>query len=191
MISRLQLKYSLTVLFIVIFVTAVVGGGIYYSIRAALLYHLPEPTEQGLTFAVLFGDVNRFLLAVLPVVLVMVIAVSLIFLSKITSPEMRLEKSLRALTNGDFSVETESRRGEELATLVRLVNQVKEKLSRTMIEEKEIADKVFVVANQILQAAEKPNANKAEIARLAGELIAPLEQLQIIIARHKVNRPIE
>ena len=37
-----QIKYMLMVLFIVAFVSAVIGGGIYYTVKAGLSYQLPD-----------------------------------------------------------------------------------------------------------------------------------------------------
>ncbi|MFH1825402.1 MAG: HAMP domain-containing protein [Candidatus Firestonebacteria bacterium] len=185
---KFQIKYVLIVIFVVGLVSIIIGGGIYYTIKTEVSYRLPDVSEQGLTTSIIFSGVNNFLIVLVPVLFIIVVIVSILLLSRIASPVSRVIKELQALGKGDFTVEVEKRSGEELADLIKVVNESKENLSRMIVSEKELIDKILVIANDLLKECDKEKINKEKVLVLIKKMQLGLDKVQIALSRYRINK---
>ena len=186
-----QIKYMLMVLFIVAFVSAVIGGGIYYTIKAGLSYNLPDVGEHTLTSAMLFSEVNGFLTVLLPVMLIFVALVSLVILHKIAGPEYKLGKSLSAFAQGDFTFTTELVKGDELVNLIKILNHAKKNLSNMVNEEINLVNTTISTADELFREISTEKMKKDKILILVQNLQSSLEKLQVVMNRYKIEKTIK
>lgn len=186
--NKFQIKYIAMVIIVVGLVSVVIGGGIYYSIISEVIYRMPDVSDQGLTKSVIFSSVNSFLLVWIPVLFVIVVAISVFLLGRIASPLSRLGKEMQALGKGDFTIETESRKGEELTELVKLVNEAKKNLSKMILVQKEQMNDVLVVANDLLKECEKDKINREKVADLVEKMQSGLDHVQISLSKYRINK---
>lgn len=189
--SKFQIKYMLMVLIIVIISSAVIGGGVYLIIKNEVKSKLPDVAEQALTSALIFSEVDSFLVVFIPLLLVLVALVSLVLLHKIAGPEYRLEQHLDAMARGDFTFSSEVRKGEEFAALIKKLKYTKESLSEMILEEREYVNRLLSVANDILHVVEKRDFKKDNLKDKIEELTSVLEQLQILMTRYHISRPVK
>ncbi|MEK6646447.1 MAG: hypothetical protein AABY84_07225 [Candidatus Firestonebacteria bacterium] len=186
-----QIKYMLMVLFIVAFVSAVIGGGIYYTVKAGLSYQLPDVGEHTLTSTMLFSEVNSFLTVLLPVMFVFVALVSLVILHKIAGPEYKLEKSLSAFALGDFTLTTELIKGDELVKLIKILNNAKKNLSNMVSEEINLVNTTISTADELFREISADKMKKDRVLSLIKDLQSSLEKLQVVMNRYKIEKTIK
>lgn len=189
--SKFQIKYMIMVLLIVAVSSSVIGGGVYFIIKSEVQSQLTDIAEQTLKSAVIFSEVNSFLLVLIPVLFILIALVSLLLLHKIAGPEYRLEQHLQSMARGDFTFSSEVIKGEELAALVKTLKYTKECLSAMILEERELVNKLLLTANDILRELDKKELKKEIISKQINELASVLEQLQILMTRYHISKPVK
>lgn len=185
---KFQIKYIAMVIVVVGLVSIVIGGGIYYSVISEINYKLSDVSEQGITKSVIISSVNNFLFVWIPVLFIIVVVISVLLLGRIASPLSRLGKEMQALGKGDFTVDTEKRKGEELAELIKLVNEAKRNLSKMILAQKEQMNEILVIANDLLKECDKDKINREKVTSLIKKMQTSLDQVQISLSKFRINK---
>lgn len=186
--KTLALKYTLMLLTIVALTAGVVGGGIYWSLFAALTSRLPDVGERSLTASLLLGDINQILFVVGPVLLAGVALISVVILRKFAEPEYRIAQALQALAEGNFASARDVREGGELAELTRLLQQAADKLMGMVREERRITNELLTTASALIEAVDSGKPRDPKHTReLAQTLLDQLDQLQILNTRYQLK----
>ena len=185
---KFQIKYLIMVLLVVLFTTIIIGGGIYYSILSEVIYRLPDVSENTLTKSVVFSEVNSTLFILLPVLFIIVAAVSLLLFGRIAAPLAKLKKEIEALKRGDFTLETDEKSAQELTDLVKSLHEAKKSISEIVFEQRKEANKLLEAADQLLKECADSKHEKKTTAELINKLKSTIDSLQISLSKFRINK---
>ena len=185
---KFQLKYILMIILVVGLVSVIIGGGIYYSIRSEVQQRLPDVSEQSITTKVIFSSIDSFLPMLVSMLFIVVVLISILLLNRLASPIFRVMKDIQSLGRGDFTFDSDIRSGEDLSDLVKVLNDTKESLSKSINAEKKSINSVLTIAEDLLKECEKEKINKDKIASLIKKMQGTLDEVQIALSKYRINK---
>jgi len=127
MTNPLQRKYLILILFSMLLPVAVVGMCLYYVIFQLTAEQLAIPESIAANLIPVLHKINFLLAVSLPPIIVLLFIWGAILTHRLTGPIMRLEKDLKKIVEGDFSIRLKTRKNDALRSLAELINKAIDK----------------------------------------------------------------
>jgi len=127
MTNPLQRKYLILILFSMLLPVAVVGMCLYYVIFQLTAEQLAIPESIAANLIPVLHKINFLLAVSLPPLIVLLFIWGAILTHRLTGPIMRLEKDLKKIVEGDFSIRLKTRKNDALRSLAELINKAIDK----------------------------------------------------------------
>lgn len=185
---KFQIKYVIMILLVVLFTTLIIGGGMYFSIVSEIVYRLPDVSENSLTKSIVFSEVNSTLFMLVPVLFILVAAISVFLLGRIAAPLARLKKEIDALKRGDFTLGTDEKSAQELTELITALNEAKKSVAGIIFEQRKEANRLLEIADKLIKQCESGKHDKKESADLLNKFKTSLDAFQISLSKLRINK---
>jgi len=127
MTNPLQRKYLILILFSMLLPVAVVGMCLYYIIFQLTAEQLAIPESIAANLIPVLHKINFLLAVSLPPIIVLLFIWGAILTHRLTGPITRLEKDLKKIVEGDFSIRLKTRKNDALRSLAELINKAIDK----------------------------------------------------------------
>ena len=150
-----QIKYIKNILFIVsvslLFNSLLISGSVYYVTKKSIESRLPNVIEQKLTSEVLINDISNSLIIVIPTIIflcILIFGILSVFAShRIAGPLFKLEKWLKTLSSGDFSMAFKLRKKDEFKNFTEVIGNVDIELSNKIKRIKKLVENIKLDLN--------------------------------------------
>ena len=126
-------------------------------------------------------------LVIIAAILSLGIAFSMTLSGRIARPIKGIAQDLRAMAEGDLTVRTESRSGDEVGQMAEAFNQCAEKVQRIIQDVRSNAQAMTNAAAQIASASSNLSQGTSEQAASVEETTASLEQMSASITQNADN----
>lgn len=134
--TTFQFKYAFLLIFAILFVVAIVAWNLYYEAGAIILDKTRTSSVIDLVAAY-----NKMLLRGLPMIFLVIIAVSIFISHEVAGPLTHLEKSMQKLKEGDLTEKVHLRRGDEFKELAVLFNDMVSGIRTHILQDREKVQK--------------------------------------------------
>jgi len=128
--SQLQMKFLLLILLCILIPLFAVGGCLYYLIFQILAEQLGIPESIAANLIPVLNKINFLLLVGLPPVLVLIFILAIILTHRLIGPLNRLERDLKRISEGDYSVRLKLRKNDDLRPIADTINTIIDRLER-------------------------------------------------------------
>ena len=183
-----QIKYLFNVLLSALITAVVIITGVYYVVDSEIAYRISDAAEQRVLSATLFSELNKFLLFLVPVLVTAMAGFWFLIIRRIADSEEKLAGFAQNLIEGNYGVATDPD-GGEFRTLEVSVKKLKETLNAKTWEQREIANKIVVIANEIMRETGRSQCRKEKVVNLAVRLKDLLEEFEIRMNEYKLKQP--
>ncbi|MBI5554355.1 MAG: HAMP domain-containing protein, partial [Elusimicrobia bacterium] len=160
-----QLKYSVLLIFAILFVVAIVGWTLYYEAGSIIL----DKTRSG-DVVDLVAAYNRMLWRGLPLILLAIVVVSIFISHEVAGPMIHLEKSMQTIAAGDFTGKVLLRRGDEFREIALAFNSMTDEVKKKMIRDREHLQRIIFKLEEMKAKIGQGVASQEEIDALVQEL---------------------
>jgi methyl-accepting chemotaxis protein len=126
--NQLQLKFLALILLSILVPLFLVGGCLYYLIFQILAEQLGIPESIAQNLVPVLHKMNFLLILGLPPVLILIFFLATVLTHRLIGPITRLERELKRISEGDYSVRLKLRKGDDLLPMVNIINRIVDKL---------------------------------------------------------------
>ncbi len=135
-LKEFQLKYVGIILLLMFLTAALCSYVVYYTSMIVMGEKLANVYPQGRLMSIV-NIVNSHILLSLILVTPLVVIMGIFLSHKIAGPLFRIERTIRNMTSGDLSEHIVLRKGDQLASLADVVNDMSDKLRQDISANKE------------------------------------------------------
>jgi len=128
--NKFQRKFLALILLSTMVPVFVVGGYLYYIIFQIMAEQLAMPESIAQNLIPVFHKINFLLLIGLPPVIILLFIWGVILTHRLTGPIERMQRDLRKISEGNYSIRLNVRKDDDLRPLAEAVNKIVDKLDK-------------------------------------------------------------
>jgi methyl-accepting chemotaxis protein len=185
-----QVRYIVRNLFALLVMALIISFTVYYTTWARIMdefYDIPKIAAQ---FAPLFASVNHTMILILILFMILAAVVSVFVSHSMAGPIYRFEKTLQALSQGDFTLKVGLRKTDEFKDLAQTMNDMIAELRDSLVADAGLIKEVVAISEHLSAASEKRQGGKKSAATVKDmeKLNQILTRLQENIAKFKLEK---
>ena len=128
--NPLQRKYLALILVSIMLPLLIVGGCLYYLIFQLMAEQLAIPESIAYNLIPVVEKINFLLIIGIPPIAVLLFIWGAILTHRLIGPLARLQRDLKKISDGDYSVRLKIRKDDDLRFLVNAINKVIDRLEK-------------------------------------------------------------
>ncbi|UCD55796.1 MAG: HAMP domain-containing protein [Candidatus Omnitrophota bacterium] len=128
--NPLQLKYLALILASIMLPLLIIGGCLYYLIFQIMAEQLAIPESIAYNLIPVVEKINFLLIIGMPPIVSLLFIWGVILSHRLIGPLARLQKDLKKISDGDYSIRLKVRKNDDLRFLVDAINKIIDKLER-------------------------------------------------------------
>lgn len=122
--NPIQRKYLVLILLSIILPLLIVGGCLYYLIFQIMAEQLAIPESIACNLIPVVNKINFLLIVGMPPIMVLLFILGAILTHKLVGPLERLQKDLKKISEGDYSIRLKIRKDDGLYPLANVINKI-------------------------------------------------------------------
>lgn len=128
--SPVQLRFLALILLAILVPLFAVGGCLYYLVFQIMAEQLAMPESIAQNLIPVLHKINFFLALGLPPVVILIFVLAIFLTHRLAGPLDRLERNLKRISEGDYSVRLRLRKKDDLKRIADMMDKIVERLEK-------------------------------------------------------------